>query len=331
MTADPSLQTPAPATAPGALIGSVLETLLSSYQLRVRIIADVRYCGSWYEEEPATRQGQFHVIGEGQCQVSAAVLPQPLLLQGGDLVIFPHGTRHSLCAPPTTAQAPASDYTSMLCGEMEFVAGPHNPILAALPQCMVVRACDGDESFRDIARVLIASAKSSNFGKDVVMNKLADSLFTLALCEHACQSTDQVGLFAALADVRLARALHAIHIKSGEAWTLESLACEAGMSRSQFALHFTQVLGTPPMHYLARWRVAQARLMLRDRRLSVAAVAERLGYRSEAGLSATRGYPLLCARRFRPYPPKAPPSSACRRRGPAWSQRSRPSSLRHRS
>jgi AraC-like DNA-binding protein len=55
----------------------------------------------------------------------------------------------------------------------------------------------------------------------------------------------------------------------------------AGMSRSAFALSFGDTMGVPPMQYLTLWRVTQARRLLQDRRLSVAAIAEKLGYKSE--------------------------------------------------
>jgi hypothetical protein len=37
-----------PQPGPGRSIDGVLETVLSSYQLRVEITTNVRYCGSWY-------------------------------------------------------------------------------------------------------------------------------------------------------------------------------------------------------------------------------------------------------------------------------------------
>jgi len=40
----------------------VLETVLGAYRMRVEITADVRYCGTWYDQEPATRHGQFHLL-----------------------------------------------------------------------------------------------------------------------------------------------------------------------------------------------------------------------------------------------------------------------------
>ena len=63
----------------------VLETVLGAYRMRVEITADVRYCGTWYDQEPATRHGQFHLLTLGECWVSGATL----LLKTEDLVKAP--------------------------------------------------------------------------------------------------------------------------------------------------------------------------------------------------------------------------------------------------
>jgi AraC-like DNA-binding protein len=54
------------------------------------------------------------------------------------------------------------------------------------------------------------------------------------------------------------------------------------MSRSAFCARFSEVVGTPPMHYLCAWRMQRAETLLRDRRNSVDAIAAQLGYRTEA-------------------------------------------------
>src|SRR3546814_14669066 len=68
-------------------IDTVLESVLSSYQLRVEITANVRYCGTWFDEDPATRFGQFHLVTEGDCWVSGSALNEPDHLLRGDLKI----------------------------------------------------------------------------------------------------------------------------------------------------------------------------------------------------------------------------------------------------
>src|SRR3546814_9265280 len=74
-------------------IDTVLESVLSSYQLRVEITANVRYCGTWFDEDPATRFGQFHLVTEGDCWVSGSALNEPEHLLRGDLIVFPSGIR----------------------------------------------------------------------------------------------------------------------------------------------------------------------------------------------------------------------------------------------
>ncbi len=273
-----------PQPGPGRSIDGVLETVLSSYQLRVEITANVRYCGSWYEQEPATLHGQFHLVTSGGCWVSSSALPAPEPLGCGDLIVFPSGLRHSLSATPDPgAPLPDEDSTtSMLCGELEFITGIQNPIFSALPACFIVHSADSSDAFRQLADMLVATSTDQRWGRQMVQNKLADSLFTLAVCEYVRKAGVPRGLLAALTDVRLSKALSAVHTRPGEDWTIQTMAQVTGMSRTAFAELFTQTVGQPPIQYLAAWRAAEARRLLKNRRFSVAAIAELMGYRSEA-------------------------------------------------
>lgn len=265
-------------------IDSVLEAVLSSYQLRVEITANVRYCGTWFEQEPATRFGQFHLVTDGDCWVSGSALPAPEQLRRGDLIVFPTGARHSLSASrdPHLPAAHDDSPTSMLCGELEFIMGTRNPIFSALPPCFIVRASGSSDAFRQLADMLAATSTDRRWGRQMVQNKLADSLFTMAVCEYVRSAGEPRGLLAALTDVRLSKALAAVHERPGEEWTIQGMAQVAGMSRTAFAELFTQTVGQPPIQYLANWRATEARRLLKNRRFSVAAIAEMMGYKSEA-------------------------------------------------
>ena len=70
------------------------------------------------------------------------------------------------------------------------------------------------------------------------------------------------------------------------------------MSRSVFAERFTALVGVSPARYLARWRMHLASRWLRKDRLTVAEVAARLAYESEAAFS--RAF-----KRFAGRPPSA--------------------------
>ena len=66
---------------------------------------------------------------------------------------------------------------------------------------------------------------------------------------------------------------------------MASLADELGMSRSAFAARFTQLVGEPAMQYVTRWRMHVALSALETEGATVAQLADRLGYRSEAAFS----------------------------------------------
>ena len=57
------------------------------------------------------------------------------------------------------------------------------------------------------------------------------------------------------------------------------------MSRSAFAARFTELVGEPAMHYVARWRMHVALTWLKEDDASLGELAGRLGYQSEAAFS----------------------------------------------
>jgi len=76
-----------------------------------------------------------------------------------------------------------------------------------------------------------------------------------------------------------------MHRRPAEPWTVASLAATAHLSRSVFSERFTQLVGVPPMRYLARWRMHLAGSLIREDQLGMGEVARRLGYGSEAAFS----------------------------------------------
>ena len=93
------------------------------------------------------------------------------------------------------------------------------------------------------------------------------------------------GWLAVLRDPSVSKALALIHARPSFSWTIEGLARQCGASRSVFAERFMQLIGVPPMHYLARWRMQVASEMLKRRNLNMAAIASEIGYESEAAFS----------------------------------------------
>jgi AraC-like DNA-binding protein len=115
-----------------------------------------------------------------------------------------------------------------------------------------------------------------------VLDKLVELLLAMVLLAHAESSDVKRGFIAALQDSRVGRALAAIHRQCDRRWQTDSLAAVAGMSRTAFAARFSELVGEPPMRYLAALRMRQAAGRPSDPRNSVAAIAARLGYHSES-------------------------------------------------
>lgn len=95
----------------------------------------------------------------------------------------------------------------------------------------------------------------------------------------------RIGWLAGLREPFVGRALAALHGRPAHDWTLESLSRETGLSRTSLAARFTEYVGLPPMQYLANWRMQLAAIELRAGTDSIAAVAARVGYASDADFS----------------------------------------------
>lgn len=73
-----------------------------------------------------------------------------------------------------------------------------------------------------------------------------------------------------------------LHSRPAEAWTLERLASEIGLSRTPLAERFAQHANIPPMQYLMHWRMQLAAGQMERSDRSLAQIAADVGYESEA-------------------------------------------------
>lgn len=269
------------------LEADVIRDLLGAYSLSAKVYPEVTYCGSWSLSTPGSRRAAFHLVGRGACWLH---LPQgaPTRLDAGDLLMIPRDAWHLLCGSPKPGVAPLSAATgpdvSITCGYFELGGTRANPILEALPDVVVVRPRDESEreGVAHLIGLLRMEARAPETGTGIVLDKLAEVLFAMVLRAHMESSGEKHGFLAALTDSRVGRALAAIHRQPDNPWHTDTLAAMAGMSRTAFVTSFSQLIGVPPMHYVAALRMRRAAALLKDPRNSVAAIAARLGYRSEA-------------------------------------------------
>ncbi|WP_018176633.1 AraC family transcriptional regulator [Thioalkalivibrio sp. AKL8] len=273
----------------------VLSTVLAAYNLRARIDTNPRLCGEWQLSTAGSGNASFHLVGQGGCYLHMEAMA-PVWMEAGDLLLLPHDDWHLMASRDSVPDRenhltlvegedpPDIPVTQLLCGHFEFDSGRRNPILAALPDHIIIRRRESGDRLSHLADLMNIELAERSSGYRPVLDRLADTLFVMAVRHHICSQREhsEGSLIAALADDRIRRALDALHAHPEAAWTLEGLASEAAMSRSSFAERFHALVGQTPIDYLTQWRMVLAERQLRDGRESVAGVMDAVGYTSEA-------------------------------------------------
>lgn len=132
----------------------------------------------------------------------------------------------------------------------------------------------------------VAESTQPRPGGGCVLSRLSELMFVDVIRQYIeTLPAGRADWLAGLRDPHVGRAITALHQSPARDWTLETLAREVGLSRSALAERFTQFVAQPPMQYLANWRMQLAANHLLTSLDSVAAIAERVGYESEAAFS----------------------------------------------
>lgn len=260
----------------------LLSRILADLRLKAEIFAHAEYCGIWRLDTSGSGKAAFHLVGRGSCWLHRTGDEAPVPLRAGDLVLFPRDARHEIL--PGRLPGEGSDTTTtILCGYFDFGEHGHNPVLDALPDFIHVPAERGPQSgsIETAMRLLLSEARRHEPGRQLVLDRFAEGLFVMVLRHVLEHSEDRRGLLAALSDARLARALDIMHRHPERPWNLEALAAEAAMSRTAFSVTFRERVGLPPMRYLMELRMRTADERLKSGSVSVARVAEAVGYGDE--------------------------------------------------
>ncbi len=262
------------------------------------------FAAPWGMTMDRSPYAQFHLVVRGSCWMQAEGMSRPRLLSAGDVLVFPFGDPHWLADDPAHEKRPGREVVAairrngspfagdapgatLVCGHFAFDRSVEHPFIEALPRMMLLERTSRHELtwLEHAAEVLIHEAGSGRPGSAVVVERLAEVLFIQTLRRHMASAKPPTGFLAALQDPRIAAVLRMMHHRPEAAWTLEALAREAGLSRSALATRFRTLVGMTPMTYLTAWRMLLARQMLRHSGLPLPAIAERVGYRSEAAFS----------------------------------------------
>lgn len=252
----------------------------------------------------------FHIMMRGRCWIESTDADDPPLeFREGDIVTYPHGHGHMFATnlgdrvPPNLDNYHLPDGQTLpimvnldtkgppdlrfICGYLGCDTTPFNPLLDALPSQVVARRPpEGNHIEVDLLYAAVAESETHRPGGEAILARLSELLFVRTVRRYIEGLPDHSeGWLAGLRDPHTGRALQLLHSQPARDWTLESLARECGMSRAVFAESFARTVGETPMRYLARWRMQLAAHLLSQPGMAVEAIAERVGYRSEASFS----------------------------------------------
>ena len=303
-----------------AVQSDVLSDVLRAVRLTGAVYFDFELSSPWVAEAPpaselrpkvmpgAQRVIEYHVIARGAAW-SNAIGQAPVRLEEGDFVVFPQGDGHVLSSEPGMRTTPMSapvihpstslpiayeiggggpDRDRIVCGFLGFDDRPFNPLIAALPAMIHVPAAGpgaDTSSLKSLLEIAIRESVGTRAGSSNVLARVSELLFVEVVRRHIeTLPAAETGWLAGLRDPIIGQALSALHSQPTEPWTVERLARLVGVSRSVFAERFAEMVGHPPMQYLALWRMQLASRLLMDGG-HVAEVAGDVGYESEAAFS----------------------------------------------
>jgi AraC family transcriptional regulator, alkane utilization regulator len=283
----------------------VLTDVLQTVRVSAACYGRVELSAPWGFSAEHSDDARFHVVMSGAARLEVEGVEGSVELSSGDLFVLPHGNAHVLRDSPDTPVRPISELrcetgervvryggggsaTTLVCGAFRFQDRQSNPLLNVLPPLVLVRGEEGRAVhwLEPTLQFIASESNSQRPGAQTVISRLVDILFIQIVRAHlAAASGASSGWLRALGEPQIGAALSLIHESPAEAWTVASLAHRAGMSRSTFAGRFTELVGEPPLHYLTRWRMQKAAGLLREGRATLAEIADRVGYESEAAFS----------------------------------------------
>jgi AraC-like DNA-binding protein len=306
---------------PSERVVDVLSEVLRAVRLTGALFFDVEARAPWVAATPtagliasnvmpeAEHVITFHAVTGGACWAELEDGSAPAFrVHAGDIVMAPMGDRHVLCstpgmrAPPdlamyyrpTDRQLPfvvdqlggGGERTRFVCGYLGCDIRLFNPVLRALPRILHARGADGAHCMAQLICMACDETSSRRAGGETVLSKLAELMFVDVVRQYIrTLPKDAAGWLSGLRDPQIGAALALMHGRPTEAWTLERLAHEVGLSRSVFADRFQHFVREPPMQYLTRWRMQLATRLLERPGMGLAQVAAEVGYESEAAFN----------------------------------------------
>jgi AraC-like DNA-binding protein len=135
------------------------------------------------------------------------------------------------------------------------------PLFGALPDLMVVdlHGAAPLDWLLEASALALSSSDAPPLGATAARARLAEIVLIEAFARFVqTMPPGGKGWLAGLGDRHVGRALALVYGRPSEAWTVEKLGRQVGLSRSALADRFAEVMGEPVFAFLTRWRLMLA-------------------------------------------------------------------------
>ncbi len=239
-----------------------------------------------------------YIMEQGTLEITVADAP-PVILREKQIALMLQGTAHRavfkdpkrntpqarLIDPETGEQT--GPPINCFCGSFTVDGDLAERVLRSLPEVIVLDGLDENpiEWVDVMFELVLRELGNTRPGASLMVSRLLDLLLVVILRRWAQSDDSLPGWLAAAKDERIARAVAAIHSEASRDLSNAELASLAGMSVSNFAERFKQVMGQGPGAYLRAWRLDQAAEALLHSSTPIETIADRVGYSSKEAFS----------------------------------------------
>src|SRR6201987_2314548 len=186
-----------------------LAPFFEKFPLAARMFYAGRLCGSTDDHDRAL-VGHLHVLKKGRLTVIEPNARQ-IVIDTPSIVFFPRPHQHRL-------HASEEEGAELVCATIEFGAGMLNPLIASLPEPLVL-PLDALPELAPALELLFSEAFSDAPGRQAAIDRLFEYVFVLLIRSTMNGHLVDSGVLMGLSDSRLGSAIEAMHRHPETAWS----------------------------------------------------------------------------------------------------------------
>jgi AraC-like DNA-binding protein len=242
--------------------------MLEGFSLQSEVIFSGGFCGDKTLGDGAEQSGgHLHYLRSGRLTLVDDA-GHKMVFDRPAVILLPFSSSHRIISSDV-------DQAELVCAAIHFTALEQQQLVSSLPK-FVCLTLDGGPMANTVDW-LFSEVSQAGLGQKSMVGKLCDILLIQMLRQLAEEGVVIEGLLAGLSHPALAPVLVKLQETPEEAWTLDSMAQGAAMSRSKFAEVFRDTVGQTPNDFLTDLRVSMAQQLLAQDK-PVGFVANKVGY-----------------------------------------------------